>query len=82
VPVPAFDHELCALPQRGGHVLRHLDLLRTRRIAWQRAGQRAFGTQDFSELLCHAGQENVARKRNSAVDAGPRGLLRIQRTCV
>ncbi len=77
-----LDHQLRAFLQRGGHVLRHLDLLRARGVARQRAGQRPVGAQDFSQRQCHARQENVARKRSSAVDAGPSGLLSTQRTCV
>ena len=77
-----FDHQLHAFLQRGGHVLRHLDLLRTRLVARQRAGQRPVGAQDFSQRQCHARQENVARKRSSAVEAGPSGFLSTQRTCV
>lgn len=51
-----FDHQLHAFLQCGGHVLRHLDLLRTRPVARQRAGQRPVGAQDFSQWQCHARQ--------------------------
>ena len=51
-----FDHQLQAFLQRGRHVFSHFDLLRTRLVARQSAGQRPVRAQDFSQWQYHARQ--------------------------
>jgi hypothetical protein len=77
-----FDDQLPAIFKRCRDVFGHGDLLQARRIRGQRARQRSVRTEDVSERRGHDVQENVARKRSSAVAPGLSGRCRIQRTCV
>ena len=74
-----LDDQCLTALERGGHVLRHLDLLVAYGVPRQRARKRARGAEDLGEVRTHSLQRNFARNRSSAVAPGASGRRSFHR---